>query len=1054
MRHGQWLRDTDIDVLPDTWQAPGCMVHDYASSDVVSCLSSRRVVFIGDSTTRQIFHAFAKKLDQSVASEIRQTADQHSNLTLENSGVTVQFLWDPYLNSTELTRELELYQAETTQEHTGEGSAAIVLVGGGLWHARHLAGDAIKSFQLAADNVVSYMPPVRVASETRGRSNHSPNYLLLAPVQTPWYENLSPAREKTITPDRIEAMNDYLDQLTVKHGSDVPWSFSKMTDGRRPTYEESGLHVMDRVAVSRANVLLNLKCNAQDALPNGPRYPYNRTCCSDYGTLGWIQVTTLLCTLGIIPVLYWMHRRESPATSDSVIGAIMTFSCAITLCFLADRTHMFDKQSKLVSEATFVNLSVLSLVFGLVSIRHSVSSALSKSGQGCSPAQTDQPFLSRDQTDEWKGWMQFLILAYHYSGASKLLPIYEVARLLVASYLFMTGFGHTLYFYQRQDYSLRRVAAVLVRLNMLSCVLPYIMRTDYMFYYFAPLVTFWFSIVYLTMKVYHERNDQMLFVVAKILGSAALVISFTCIPGILEAVFTLLKYTCRIHWDAREWRFRASLDILIVYVGMLCALVYLKISSASATARDASDTAALLHRHMTKIKILAIIASVVVLPGFFAVTRRSPNKEDYNWWQPIISFLPILSFVVLRNAHQSLRNIYSSGFAWLGKCSLETFILQFHIWLAADTKGLLRLKMFGSGIIGRWLEFSVLTLVFLHISWHVAQATTVLTHVIVKSPDNQPILGQPELQPLRKSNGKTLGQDLDSIRQGSSRRGGLLKVLRQDLRARLGALLFLMLTPHRPAQFRASYSLDPETGVYTSAVRSPTGIPSDPPLTSYGEEQSRQLARHLHSLTPPIDRVYSSPMYRCLQTLQPSAELARSSTTSSSASTAWDVVRIENGIGEWYGAAPFAHPSPAPPSLLHSLFSFTDKSYIPLTQVSAHGETIPQLYERVETTLQRIVDTLDQEPDQPRSLLICSHAATVIAAARILTGRIPDDPGELDFQPFTCGMFVFKRDEQPESEPESGDKEKQSAAVGVLGGWECTVKEDCSFLDGGAERSW
>ncbi|PIO26761.1 hypothetical protein AB205_0182360 [Aquarana catesbeiana] len=49
----------------------------------------------------------------------------------------------------------------------------------------------------------------------------------------------------------------------------------------------------------------------------------------------------------------------------------------------------------------------------------------------------------------------------------------------------------------------------------------------------------------------------------------------------------------------------------------------------------------------------------------------------------------ILAFVLIRNIPGYARSVYSSFFAWFGKISLELFICQYHIWLAADTKGIL-----------------------------------------------------------------------------------------------------------------------------------------------------------------------------------------------------------------------------------------------------------------------------------------------------------------------------------------------------------------------------
>ncbi len=402
--------------------------------------------------------------------------------------------------------------------------------------------------------------------------------------------------------------------------------------------------------------------------------------------------------------------------------------------------------------------------------------------------------------------MQFLILIYHYTGASKVPGIYEFVRLLVASYLFMTGFGHAVFFYQKGDYTLRRVALVLVRLNLLSCVLPYIMRTDYLFYYFAPLVSFWFLVIYFTMRIGQSNNCSTSFLLGKIFVSAILVNGLIRIPQLLETIFFALRITCRIHWDVTEWRFRALLDIFIVYVGMLCGILYVKFSTAQRLERH--RTHAMFHivqHHVSYVRITLIVFALAVTGGFWALAHHATDKYDYNRWHPYISCFPILSFVYLRNADRHLRNFHSSIFAWLGRYSLETFTLQFHIWLAADTRGLLSTGIFGRGETrgsGRREDFVLLTALFLWVSWCVARATGILTVWIVDAGETKTEaklegLEQPELKRFVETLQINGADQLDGhigISHGKIATWAVSasEALRESLQVRLGVLIGIM----------------------------------------------------------------------------------------------------------------------------------------------------------------------------------------------------------------------------------------------------------------------
>ncbi|KAI4259027.1 MAG: hypothetical protein LQ352_000924 [Teloschistes flavicans] len=434
LTRGHWLDPPTEPYLLhpfEKWQPPGCLMHEYTGKDIRSCLDRRVVLYVGDSTARQLFWATAKKLNATAADEEMREAGKHEDLTFEEDGVMVDFIWDPFLNSSSLRQELLSRADLRAYEHDeADRPAGLITIGAGLWHARHFESDWLDRFRSSVDGVASLLnvkdrvdpaTPDPVESMIRTNALHA----YLAPVQVPLYDVLSPSRSSTMTLDKINPMNEYLYNVSRNSGIKVAWSQLLMTRKNEFAYEESGLHVIESVASQRVDVILNMHCNAKLTLKQGKK-----------------SIRNLL--------------------SSELFRAFGTLIFVLVYCYIADRTQLLNKTQKYFRCPEFLAMSAIAATLGILSIRRSTADSSINAQPVAKQQGPDQLFLSRDQTDEWKGWMQFVILIYHYTGASRVLRIYQIIRVLVASYLFMTGFGHTLFFYRKQDYSTKRCASVLV----------------------------------------------------------------------------------------------------------------------------------------------------------------------------------------------------------------------------------------------------------------------------------------------------------------------------------------------------------------------------------------------------------------------------------------------------------------------------------------------------------------------------------------------------------------------------------------------------------------
>lgn len=303
-------------------------------------------------------------------------------------------------------------------------------------------------------------------------------------------------------------------------------------------------------------------------------------------------------------------------------------------------------------------------------------------GSALPPPETE--VLNRYQTEEWKGWMQFTFLLYHYMHA---VEVYNSIRVMITCYVWMTGFGNFSFFYTTGDYSLPRVMQMLWRLNFLVAFLCLTHGNSYMLYYICPLHTYYFAVVYLTMCVRKEKNHTKWWVRLK-LGVLACVIYavwdvdsplFGAIHGPFLSDEPVTGATMGTFW---EWYFRSYLDHWSTLLGMVFALNF-PIASLYFRSLEAGPAR---RQWLGKLPVAA------ALVGSTCVWAAGPflyDKLRYNSTNPYFGFVPLLTYIYVRNLTPTMRSFSMDFLHEIGKTTLETYLMQHHIWLTSNSKTVL-----------------------------------------------------------------------------------------------------------------------------------------------------------------------------------------------------------------------------------------------------------------------------------------------------------------------------------------------------------------------------
>lgn len=250
------------------------------------------------------------------------------------------------------------------------------------------------------------------------------------------------------------------------------------------------------------------------------------------------------------------------------------------------------------------------------------------------------------------------------------------------------------------------------------------MNRNYQFYYFVPLITFWYTVIHLTMAIppkVHGRNSE------RGINNLYMCFKFVALLSIITVLYTSEVFFKKIFFfsfwkflfvdsddSINEWWFRWRIDRYTVPAGMIFAFLYQTFKHYGLI--DDNHRADLFSKNYLYLTSFLSFLGISVSSSFFSCSCFSsfqsslrvsesartlwesfsfscfyfqiyisftflcPSKSDCNEIHPYGVVVPIISYIFLRNL-SAIRTKYSSFFSWFGKISLEVSNEAFKIFI-------------------------------------------------------------------------------------------------------------------------------------------------------------------------------------------------------------------------------------------------------------------------------------------------------------------------------------------------------------------------------------
>jgi len=280
--------------------------------------------------------------------------------------------------------------------------------------------------------------------------------------------------------------------------------------------------------------------------------------------------------------------------------------------------------------------------------------------------------LGREQTEEWKGWMQWGFIFYHYY---RVYPVYNFIRVFVSAYVWMTGFGNFLYFDKKGDFSVERFVSMIIRINYFPLLLSYFLTVPLELYYVVPLHTTGFVMTMITcfIGLQFEKKLGMSYWKSRI-GAVAL-----C--GAVLVAFYETSAVNFLKFFSDEYFFRFQADKYSAWMGMATGLLWGKVGEYMNWAHGFENDQ---RRSLASVAQFSVGAALI---AFWYIPFGSiSDKYTYNPLHPYVFVFAVIGWLMVRNSTRYLTECHSTLLEFLGRNTLETYVLQFHLFMCHNVQ--------------------------------------------------------------------------------------------------------------------------------------------------------------------------------------------------------------------------------------------------------------------------------------------------------------------------------------------------------------------------------